>query len=103
VNLVVHIERVVLEGPELEGMALDGHQRDQLRLRLEQELVGHLTGRALSADLATGAAVPRLNAGPVQLDPAGAARPGGATADLARQVAGSVATSLAGPPIGGRR
>jgi hypothetical protein len=96
VNLVIHIERVVLE-----GVTLDGHQRDRLRLRLEQELAGHLAGRtALTAELAGGAAVPRLSAAPVQLDPAG---PGGGVADLASRVAGSVATTLAGPATGGRR
>jgi len=89
VNLVLHIERVVLE-----GVALDGHQRDQLRIRLEDELTRQLAGRPLAADLAGGAAVPRLDAAPVQLDPAATC---GMAAHLASQVACSVATTLAGP------
>ena len=101
-NLVVHIEQLVLE-----GVTLDGRERGVLRARLEQELAGQLAGRPLTAELAGGAAVPRLHAPAVELV---AARPGGAAGDLATRVAGSLATSLAGPattpaeaPTGGSR
>jgi hypothetical protein len=108
VNLVLHIDRVVLE-----GIALDPRQRDELRRQLEDQLGRRLQGRPLTPELAGGTAVPALTAPPVVLDPAaggtggasgsgaplgrdGRGAPGGTARRLASGVAASLATTLAG-------
>lgn len=85
-KLVLHIERVVVD-----GIRLDASERDELSARLALELTAALAGgRPLRAALASGAALDRLAAPPVPLD---------ATGNLGSAVAASLATAIVGPTL----
>lgn len=83
-RIVLHVDRVVLD-----GVPLDGHQRDQLRSALADELARRLDGIEPGPLLRGGGAVPRVRAAGVAVDPAGS------PAALASQVAASVTAALA--------
>jgi len=57
VNVIVHIERLVLD-----GLTIGRAEAELVRLEMEQELAGVLTARGLAPDLMAGGAMPRLTA-----------------------------------------
>lgn len=85
-SLQVHIERLVLE-----GLPLEARHGAAFQQALEAELGRLLGERGLAPGLASGAALPKLGAEPLQLG----ARP--AAAPLGRQAAQSLAGALGAP------
>ena len=93
-NIVVHVERLVLDGIELgPGGA------DRVRVGLEAALADGLA-RGLTPDLAIGGARAELPAVEISLPRRGATAPGKAT-DLGRSVGSGLSARLGSP--GGRR
>jgi len=85
-NVTLHIERVVLE-----GVQLDPAEREHVRRALEQELTTALEVRGLRSELAAGAALPRLAARDVTLGP------GAGGAGVGRSMGAALADSIACP------
>ena len=77
-NINLHIERLVLD-----GVNIDPHQRPLLQKALQTELTRLLTERGLSSSLAQGASMPKLSTADMQLT-------GNNPAQLGRQIAQSV-------------
>jgi hypothetical protein len=79
VNINLHIERLVVDGLEL-----DPAKRDSFKSGIESELTALLTAGGVDSTLSAGVAVPRIEGPSIQLQPDNSPQ------QLGRQIAGSI-------------
>lgn len=82
-NIVVHIDRIVLD-----GVSITPQQRAQLHAAIEAELGRLLAEGGITGDLAVGGAVPSIDAGSIA--PEADATGGGLGTGIARAVYGGI-------------